>query len=316
MPMPSSRLTKLIAAAGLGIALLWGYWPVLATEVERWTTDPKYSHGYFVPLFSAWLLWSRFRRRAGAVAANPWVGSWWGLLPVLVGVGLHTCGEYYFIDWLSELAFLPALAGLCWCIGGWRLLRLAGPSIGFLAFMLPLPYRIEVALANPLQRLATVASTYLLQTLGVTAFSEGNIIVLNHGVIGVVEACSGLGMLVTFFALATAVAIVLKRPLLDRILVVASAVPIAVLANIIRITATGILFETLGDRVALVVYHDLAGWLMMPLALVLIGGGLLILSRLLVEPPAEAPAHEIGLNLGRPTAALPKSPQKDKAIGV
>ena len=93
--------------------------------------------------------------------------------------------------------------------------------------MLPLPWRIETALGSPLQFLATTASTYLLQTLGFMAFSEGFVIQLNEARIGVVEACSGLSMLMTFIALSTAAALVVRRPLVDRLVLVASSVPVA-----------------------------------------------------------------------------------------
>src|SRR5207253_599308 len=96
-------------------------------------------------------------------------------------------------------------------VGGWRALHWARPSLAFLLFMIPLPYRVEVALAQPLQRVATVSSTYVLQTLGFMSFSEGNVIRLGETRIGVVEACSGLSMLLIFFALATAVCLVVKR---------------------------------------------------------------------------------------------------------
>ena len=86
-----------------------------------------------------------------------------------------------------------------------RLLEWAWPSIVFLAFMIPLPWRVENALGPPLQSIATTVSTYLLQTLGFMAFAEGNVIQLNEARIGVVEACSGLSMLITFVALSTAV---------------------------------------------------------------------------------------------------------------
>jgi exosortase/archaeosortase family protein len=100
-------------------------------------------------------------------------------------------------------------------------------------------------------------------------------------------------MLVTFFALATAVAIVIDRPWLDRGVIVLSAVPVALISNIVRITVTGMLFETVGSRVAHVVYHDLAGWFMMPLALLLLWMELKLLSHLLVSPPPE-----VSLDLG------------------
>src|SRR5206468_3303453 len=101
-------------------------------------------------------------------------------------------GTYLFFDWLAAMALLPCVAGLVLLAAGWRALRWAWPAILFLGFMVPLPHRVEVALAHPLQRVATAASTYALQTLGFVAFSEGNVIRLGQVRIGVVEACSGL----------------------------------------------------------------------------------------------------------------------------
>lgn len=294
--MLSPRRTELSVAGVLGLGLLWAYWPVLGNVAHRWSVDPKYSHGYLVPVFSLWLLVDRLRKSSSAIQGS-WVGSWWGLVILVPAIALHLAGAYVFFDWMSELSFLFSLAGLCICLGGRGLLIAAGPSIAFLVFMLPLPYRLEVALGQPLQRLATQASTYLLQMLGFYASDEGNIVVLNSGMLGVVEACSGLGMLVTFLALATAVAICLKRPLLDRIVVVASALPVAIISNVIRITVTGALYEVVGGRAAQFIYHDIAGWFMMPLALSLIWFELQILSRLLVVPPAKDKTA-LSLNLG------------------
>jgi exosortase len=161
--------------------------------------------------------------------------------------------------------------------------------------MLPLPYQVERALAYPLQQVATQVSTYALEVLGFQATSEGNIIWVNDDSrIGVVEACGGLSMLLTFFALAVAFALVLPRRPLDKCLVVASAVPIALFANVVRITLTGVLHELTGDGFARVFFHDLAGWFMMLLALGLLWLELQILSRLLVEPlPSRTAKHRI-----------------------
>jgi exosortase len=126
--------------------------------------------------------------------------------------------------------------------------------------MIPLPYFVEVALAHPLRRLATAMSTYALQTVGYPAIAEGNVILIDDLKLGVAEACSGLGMLSTFLALATALALSTRAPLVDRIVLLVSAVPIALIANVARISATGI-------APAL---HDFLGWLMMPFALLLL----------------------------------------------
>jgi exosortase len=277
--------TRLTVAAGLGAAVLWSYWPLLGDMVARWGNDPKYAHGYLVPVFALWLLWRRLRR-AGPPPDAATAGDWWGLALLAGGLGLHLAGAYVYFAWLSEVSFLFTLAALVLAVGGWRLLRIAGPSIGFLAFMLPLPYQVEFALGTPLQHLAAQASAYLLELLGLCASAQGSTIALNSRNLEVVEACSGLGMVVTFFALCTAAAIVINRPLLDRVVVVVSAVPVALIANIARITVTGILAETVGGPVADVVYHDAAGYLMMSFAALLIWVELLILSRLLVPVPA------------------------------
>jgi exosortase/archaeosortase family protein len=100
----------------------------------------------------------------------------------------------------------------------------------------------------------------------VRAVAEGNIILIDDLQIGVLEACSGLGMLVTFFALSTAVAFVIQRRLRDKLIIFLSAVPIGMLMNLLRITVTGVLHRTAGSDLANLVFHDLAGWLMMPLA--------------------------------------------------
>src|SRR5581483_4191267 len=120
----------------------------------------------------------------------------WAALPwLLAAAALRLAGAAFYVDWFDAVSLLPCLAGLCVLLGGPAALKWAGPSVAFLVFMLPLPYTAEVALARPLQSLATATSTYALQTLGVPALAEGNVIVIGQYRLGVVEACSGLGML-------------------------------------------------------------------------------------------------------------------------
>ena len=165
-------------------------------------------HGYFVPVFALALLWMRRTRVSGASPCP----TTWGLALLGLGAAFELIGGYYRLGWIEGLALLPYLGGVCLLFGGWRYLGWALPSIAFLAFMVPLPWRVENLLGPPLQSLATAASTYALQTLGLMAFAEGNVIQLNEARIGVVEACSGLSMLITFVALSTATALVVKCP--------------------------------------------------------------------------------------------------------
>lgn len=279
MTTPNATRWTVVSWCALVAVAGWAYAPALAEMAERWSTSPQYSHGYLVPLFAAFLSWRRRHMHTGVVV-DP---SWWGLAWVVAGLSLHLAGAHFYLDWANAVSILFVVAGLTMCLGGRKLLLWHWPAIAFLVFMLPLPYRVEVSLAYPLQRLATLASTYALQTLGFAAIAEGNTIVMAEAHIGVVEACNGLGMLVAFFAMSTAVAIVLNRHVVEKALIVLSAVPIALAANVVRITVTGVLADILGIEIADKFFHDLAGWLMMPLALAMLWVELAVLSRLVVE---------------------------------
>lgn len=256
--------------------LLWAYWPALTGLVQRWLHDARYSHGFLVPLLAA-LVWWVHRRNYPLSESEP---NWWGMPVLLGGAGLRLVGAYYYLDFFDGLSLLPILLGLVLLIGGWPLARQTAPAIGVLIFMLPLPYQLEGALSAPLQRIGTVASTFALQTLGLPAVSEGNIIRIDDLDIGVLEACNGLGMLSAFFAISTTVALVIRRSLVDRLIVFMSAVPIGVFMNLLRLTATGLVYAVVGAPAAQTFFHDLAGWLMMPLALAAVGFELYLLRRL------------------------------------
>jgi len=279
MKMDRRQTPKLPLILSTIALVIWAYWTTLAEVVERWANDPQYSHGFLVPLFSVYLLWMR-RDQLQGVAFQ---ARWWGLGIVAAAVVLRLASHFFYQPWLDTGSMLICLAGIAAAVGGRRAVIWAGPSILFLIFMLPLPYRFQTMLGGSLQRIATLASAYVLQTLGVSAVTEGNVILLSETKLGVVEACNGLSMLFTFFALATAVAILSQRSWPEKIAIFFSAVPIAILANVVRITVTGLLFEASQDELARTVFHDLAGWLMMPLALGMLLVELFVLGRFVVR---------------------------------
>jgi exosortase len=285
--LPRPVLARLSALTVLTVALAWAYWPTLDGMRQRWAHDPQYSHGYLVPVFALVLLWVRRPRLAG-VSARP---SAWGIVLLAAGGAARLLGARYYLEWLEAASLLPSVAGVCVLLGGWRVLRWSWPAVAFLLFMIPLPYRVQGMMALQLQGLATQASTYVLQTIGLPALAEGNVIILDDVRLGIEEACSGLTMLVTFFALSTALALVIRRPLLDRAVMVASAVPVALLANVARIVVTGVLHETVGHDFANAVFHEWAGWFMMPLALGFYWVVLKVVGHVLVEREARRPVQ-------------------------
>jgi exosortase len=314
-PRSARLLVPILAPMLLALAcMLWAFWSTLGELAFIWRTNDDYSHGFLVPVFALLLLWSR-RERLDRAAARP---SLFGLVLLGAGLALRLGGVYFHYLWLDPLSLIPCVAGVCWLLGGRAAWRWAWPAVLFLTFMIPLPYRAACALADPLQGVATNASTFLMQTFGLPALAEGHVIRLNDRQINIVEACSGLRMLMVFVALSTAIALLARRPLLDRLLLLASAIPIALVANILRVTATGVLHELTDSETANAFFHDFAGWLMPPLALAMLGLELKILSRLFIDLPAPPPrpAREQALRRLRgpkPTRAKQARPQPNRS---
>jgi exosortase len=246
---------------------------------NRWERDPQYSHGYLVPVFACALLWLRRNK----LARNADSGSWWGIGLLAVAFALRVAGARFYMEWLDAISILPCLAGICLVAFGWRVFTWALPVIVFLLFMIPLPFRIEQAIQYPLRQVGTVGGVYAMQTVGLPAVARGNVIMVGDVQLGVAEACSGLSMLMVFMALTWAAAIISDRPLWERAVIVLSGVPIAIAANVARISVTGVLFAMNQSDLANRVFHDFAGWLMMPFAFALLCCELWLLSRLFIQ---------------------------------
>ncbi len=281
---------RILSARHLGwsllvVALASSYAECVAGLAARWWNDPDYLHGFLVPVFAGFLLW----QRRAMLREGQFQGSYWGLAAVGLSAAMRWLSAYEFYDLLEPASLIPCLAGLVLFLGGWRALRWAGPSIAMLTFMIPLPGFLATFMSQPLQRIATIASTYLIQTLGIPAIADGNIISLGDSQIGVAEACNGLRSMMLFVAVCTGVALAMKRPWIEKVIVVLGAAPIAVIANLIRITVTAVLHYLSHHDLANTTYHDLAGWFMMPLAVVLLWIELAILRRIFVARPVGGP---------------------------
>jgi exosortase len=271
-----------LAATVMGMVLalfLWAYWTTLGGLAEKWSTDPNYSQGFLIPGLALIVFCHRLR------------GFDWqslkpdgrGLLVLIGATGLRLLGAYYHVTPLDHLSLLLMLAGFLLTFGGWPLLARALPALVLLIFMIPIPRTLGGSqMINGLQKVATVSSSFLLETCGFPAQREGNLIIMSQGELEVIEACSGLRMSMVFGAFALATALLVSRSLPQRIILILSAVPLAIGCNIVRITTTGIVSETLGSDMAHKMFHDISGWLMVPLAFCLLGLELFLLRRLLV----------------------------------
>jgi exosortase len=270
--------------ACLVLAVLgWVYWPTFVELYDTWTNSPEYSHGMLVPIFALYLLAKRKPLDLSTARSWPIVG--FGVLTGAIVVRLAGSATSFLP--FEGLSFVLSLAALAALAGGRAALVRYWPPIVFLLFMIPLPYEASRLMGAELQRIGTIASTFLLQCAGQPAIAEGNRILVGDVTLNVVEACSGLRMLMTFFAFSTAAVLVMERHWLVKGLVLGSAVPIALATNILRITATGLAHVWLHDSPSkgkvLDFLHDFNGWMMMPVGLTFLLLELWLLKHLLVE---------------------------------
>lgn len=273
-------------AAVVVIAGFWSYWPILKAVESVWSRVPDYSHGYLVAPIAGYLLWSRRDKLPKNLSP-----SLLGFGLVLVGLAVRWVGNHYYLEPVEQGSLILWIAGVVWLLGGFWLLVWALPGVLFLVFMFPMPFSLETSFSLPLQRVATSASCWMLQSLGQPAFATGNVINLGEHKIEVVQACSGLRMLMGFLALCVAYALLCDRSPWEKALIVISSVPIAILCNILRITFTGLLYQYASAEWAHKFTHDAAGYAMMPVALLFLAAALWYFDRLFV--PAEVASSPI-----------------------
>ncbi|MGL4512560.1 MAG: exosortase/archaeosortase family protein [Lacipirellulaceae bacterium] len=197
---------------------------------------------------------------------------WIGLGIIVFALAARTSGAIFQSEPVGRVAFVVTLLGAFAMLGGWALVRWAGPAVLFLLFMFPLPTFIETLLLGGLQKLAALASEVILTILNTPVIRQGNRLMFSdmpdEQALFVAEACSGLRMLTIFGALAVAMVFLINRPWWDKFTILLSAIPIALVVNIIRIVVTALLFRAFPDTDVLhQSIHDHAGLAMMPLAM-------------------------------------------------
>lgn len=300
IPVSTTRATKApiefvgaLAGCAVSMAIVWSYWPVLVELERTWARQPDYSHGYLVAPLAAGFLWIH-RRHMPQASASPAPG---GIVLLLSAAAMHVAGAVWYLPAFQAWSLPAAIAGAVWFLGGKGVLRWSFPAIAFLAFMLPLPYRVERSLSLPLQHVATRTSCWLLECLGEPAVNEGNVIVLHDARLLVAEACSGMRIFVSVLALAYAYAVLLDRPWWCKLVTLASVLPIAVVVNALRITVTGLLNEHLTTEAAHRFAHDASGWAMLPVAAGMLAIVPWYMGRLIIEAETANPPDLLSTSL-------------------
>jgi exosortase len=211
-------------------------------------SDPKYSHAYLVPLVSAfWLWWEQDR-----VRALPREPSWWGLPVVLAGIGLWFAFlTRYPLNVLAHAAMMVTLVGTVLYAGGLRFLRGVAFPVFYLLFIFPVPKHLDTRyVVVPLQGVAAGIATFFIDLVGIPVIRDENIIDVPGKRLFVNEACSGIHSLYSLIAVGAFFLFFTRWRTWERIVLLAVTVPVAVAANVLRVTVTGI-----------IAYHGSAEWI-------------------------------------------------------
>jgi exosortase len=242
------------------------YAPVLRGLVTQWARDPDYSYGFFVPVFSGYVLW-RLRER---LAMNKTKPSNLGFLVMMGAVCLLFLGSLGAELFTIRLSMLVLLSGIVLYLAGWQALRIVSFPLGFLVFMIPLPAIIYNQITFPLQLLASRLASSWLELVGVPVLRNGNVLVLSSYSLEVVEACSGVRSLMTLVSLAVAYGYLAESRVWVRCALALLMVPTAIITNATRVTIAGILAHKFGAATSEGFVHVFSGWLVFLFALVLL----------------------------------------------
>lgn len=252
-------------AIALAVAALVAvaFHPALRWLGLRWTAaDGYFSHGPLVPLACLWLAWRRRAELAAALARTPAPGTWWGLALIVPALLLGAAAAYLRFDGPAALAlFALLLPGLALLFGGVACLRVLAFPCAFLLFAWPLPMFAVTGAIGVLKRLVVGGSTALVNLFGAGVRAEGSFLVLPGGArLLVDDECSGLKSALALVALGAFMAGTARglAPV-ARCVHFALALPVALFANVVRVTLLAALGRLGGAGLAARL-HDPSTW--------------------------------------------------------
>ena len=252
-----------------GIAVvLFGYlfYGVMRSLEGTWASKEEYSHGYFIPVISAYLIY----QKRELLRRVPFTGSWFGVFLLALGGFLLIGGRLAVVSTMGQYAFVICIWGFCLSILGWRAFKIIWPAIFMLIFMVKLPTFLYNNLSSELQLISNKLGVLFIELFGISVYYEGNVIDLGLMKLQVVEACNGLRYLFPLMALSMILAILYKGSFWRKALIFLSSMPISIFMNSIRIGAIGVTVEYWGKEMAEGVLHDFEGWIVFMAALGLV----------------------------------------------
>ncbi len=253
-------------AATVFLLVGWLYGAILFHLAKQWSNDANFSHGFFVPAFSLFVLW----QDRAQLAREPRSPASWGLIIVVFALGVLVAGVLGAELFLSRVSLLLLIAGLVIFFRGWHWFLAVLFPWAFLFLMIPIPEIVFSQITFPLQILASKVAALLLPLLGVPVLREGNVINLPAMPLEVVEACSGIRSLLSLVTLAIIYGYLVETRTWARVTLALASIPIAVAANSLRIVGTGLLVQYWDPDKAEGFFHTFSGWLVFVVALAML----------------------------------------------
>lgn len=277
---PDQERQYLTTFAVVLVAIVIAYWGVLFELVKAWYTDDNYSHGFFIVPLAAYFAWER---RADFAKA-PIKPSFVGLIVIAFSLFLFIAGSLGSEYFLSRVSLLGVLGGTVLFLFGWRRLRVVLFPLTFMLLMVPLPAIVFNKIAFPLQLLASNVGESAISAMNIPILREGNVLILANATLEVAEACSGIRSLVSLFTLGLVFGYFVDRRLWVRGLIALSAIPVAIVANGVRVASAGVAAYNFGSAGVEGVFHEFSGWAVFIVAFLLMLGFQRLLKWLLPEP--------------------------------
>jgi exosortase len=282
-----SRVAVIAAIGVLLVCAAFLYRNVVVKLVSDWYNDDNYSHGFLIVPIAAYFAWER-RDRLREARLQP---SVLGLIVVLGSLATLIAGILGAELFLSRVSMIGVLAGTVLFVLGWQHLRILTLPIAFLLLMVPLPAIVFNQIAFPLQLVASQFGQSTLTLCGIPVLREGNVIILANTTLEVAEACSGIRSLISLLTLGIIYGYFTDSRMWVRTAIATATIPIAIIANGVRVAGTGIAAHYFGREAATGFFHTFSGWLVFIVAFAM----LFIVMRLLLlvtpQPKSLEVAH-------------------------
>jgi exosortase len=283
--------SNLWRALAISIAIIFAYATVLVKLSHDWWVDENYSHGLLIPFIIGYILWLQRDRFAPKTSKS---GVLWGAIAIAFALFSLWAGVAGAELYTQRMSLLLLLAGTVVYFWGWQLLKLMLVPLGLLFLAIPIPAILFNKIAFPLQLFASRCAVWSMRVLDIPVLRQGNVIELkplnsiDTKKLEVVEACSGIRSLMTLLTLAVVFAY-FTHPRSDdssgtggrfswlksygfwrSLILVGSAVPIAIVTNAFRVSGTGVLAHYYGTEVADGFFHSFSGWVVYIAAFILL----------------------------------------------